>query len=126
MLRNPLSDDSFLLYAIKMYDNPNSSGISEFYEDLNRIKYIKRLFNKYSCKKPLKDRLVLNHILILNNVFGAEACSRILFFKIEPKYHSYLKTFLEYLQILPKKIPEIKIDEIPTDHRIMQNLKEIK
>ena len=126
MLRNPLSDDSFLLYAIKMYDNPNSTGIGEFYEDLNRIKYIKRLFNKYSCKKPLKDRLVLNHILILNNVFGAEACSRILFFKIEPKYHSYLKTFLEYLQILPKKIPETKIDEIPTDHRILQNLKEIK
>jgi len=126
MLRNPLSEDNFLLYAIKMYDNPNSNGIGEFYEDLNRIKYIKRLFNKYSCKKPLKDRLVLNHILILNNVFGAEACSRILFYKIEPKYYSYLKTFLSFLQILPKSIPETKIDEIPLDHRIMQALKEIK
>jgi hypothetical protein len=109
-----------------MYDNPNSNGIGEFYEDLNRIKYIKRLFNKYSCKKPLKDRLVLNHILILNNVFGAEACSRILFYKIEPKYYSYLKTFLSFLQILPKSIPETKIDQIPLDHRIMQALKEIK
>jgi len=126
MLHNPLSEDNFLLYAIKMYDNPNSNGIAEFYEDLNRIKYIKRLFNKYSCKKPLKDRLVLNHILILNNVFGAEACSRILFHKIEPKYYSYLKTFLSFLQILPKQIPEVKIEEIPVDHRIMQALKEIK
>lgn len=126
MLRNPLTEDNFLLYSIKMYDNPNSNGIMEFYEDLNRIKYIKRLFNKYNSKKPLKDRLVLNHILILNNVFGAEACSRILFYKIEPKYHSYLKTFLVFLQILPKEIPETKIDEIPIDHRIMMSLKEIK
>jgi hypothetical protein len=121
-----LDEFNFLLYAAKHYDNPQCYDTIEFYDDLKRIKYIKRLFNKYSCKKPLKDRLVLNHILILNNVFGAEACSRILFFKIEPKYHSFLKTFLSYLQILPKQLPDVKLDEIPVDHRIMQTLKEIK
>jgi len=125
MLYEPLSEDTFLLYAIKMYDNPNCIGISEFYDDLNRIKYIKRLFNKYDLKKTLKDRLLLNHILILNNVFGVEACSRILFFKTEARYHSYLKTFLYFLQILPKRVPEVRIDDIPLDHRIMKVLKEI-
>lgn len=124
MLYEPLSEDNFLLYAIKVYDNPACKGMNEFYEDLNRIKYIKRLFNKYDTKKILKERLLLNHILILNNVFGVEGCARILFFKIENKYHSYLKSFLYFLQILPKKIPEIPIDEIPVDHRIIKILKE--
>jgi len=125
MLHEPLSDDNFLLFSIKMYDNPACKGMNEFYEDLNRIKYIKRLFNKYDTKKVLKERLLLNHILILNNVFGVEGCARILFFKIEPKYYSYLKTFLLFLQILPKKIPEIILDNIPVDHRIMAVLKQI-
>jgi len=123
MLYEPLSEDNFLLYAIKMYDNPLCKGINEFYEDLNRIKYIKRLLNKYDTKKILKERLLLNHIMILNNVFGVEGCARILFFRIEPKYHSYLKTFLDFLRILPKRIPEIKIESIPSDHRIMNILK---
>jgi hypothetical protein len=125
MLYEPLSEDNFLLYAIKMYDNPYCKGINEFYEDLNRIKYIKRLFNKYETKKQLKERLLLNHIMILTNVFGVEGCARILFFKIESKYHSYLKTFLDFLNMLPKRIPEIKIDEIPIDHRIITALKQI-
>ena len=125
MLYEPLSEDSFLLYAIKMYDNPSCKGMNEFYEDLNRIKYIKRLFNKYDTKRILKERLLLNHILILNNVFGIEGCARILFFKIERKYHSYLKSFLHFLQILPKRIPELNIEDIPLDHRIMSVLKQI-
>lgn len=125
MLYVPLSDDNFLLYAIKAYDNPSCISIDEFYDDLNRVKYIKRLFNKYDLKKNLKDRLLLNHILVLNNVFGVEACSRILFFKTEPRYHSYLKTFLYFMKILPKKVPEVDIEEIPLDHRIMKVLKEI-
>lgn len=126
MMDTRLSEDNFLLYAIKLYDNPSCKGIGEFYEDLNRIKYIKRLFFKYDSKKLLKDKLLLNHILILNNIFGPEGCSRILFFKIEPKYYSYLKTFLNFLQILPKEIPEIDLSEIPLDHRIETKLKELK
>jgi hypothetical protein len=126
MYYGPLSEDNFLLYAIKMYDNPSCKGINEFYEDLNRIKYIKRLFSKYDSKKTLKDRLLLNHILTLSNVFGPEGCSRILFYKIEPKYHSYLKTFLDFLNILPKEMPELNLENIPKDHRIMKILQEIK
>jgi hypothetical protein len=126
MSNGPLSEDYFLLYAIKLYDNPTCKGINEFYEDLNRIKYIKRLFNKYETKKVLRERLVLNHILTLNNVFGPEGCSRILFYKIEKKYYSYLKTFLDFLNILPEEIPETKIQDIPLDHRIQKMLQELK
>lgn len=126
MIENRLSEDTFLLYAIKVYDNPTCKGINEFYEDLNRIKYIKRLFYKYDTKKQLKYKLLLNHILILNNIFGAEGCSRILFFKLEPKYYSYIKTFLNFLNILPREIPELKIEEIPLDHRIQVILEGIK
>jgi hypothetical protein len=126
MIHGPLSEDTFLLYAIKMYDNPSCKGINEFYEDLNRIKYIKRLFNKFDTKKILKDRLLLNHILTLSNVFGAEGCSRILFYKIETKYHSYLKTFLNFLDLTPKELPELDLDLIPLDHRILKRLEELK
>lgn len=125
-MNSRLSEDNFLLYAIKIYDNPSCKGINEFYEDLNRIKYIKRLFFKYDSKNILKDKLLLNHILILNNIFGAEGCSRILFYKIESKYYSYLKTFLNFLQILPKEIPETDLTSIPLDHRIEIRLKELK
>ena len=95
-------------------------------EDLERIKYIKRLLNKFEKKDLLKERLVLNHIIILNNVFGAEACARILFFKLEPEYHSCLKSFLKYLQILPIKIPELDLNLIPTDHRVDLILKSFR
>ena len=93
-----LNKNNFMKYAMKMYSNPQCVDMDEFYEDLNRIKYIKRLLGRYHKKGSLRERLVLNHIIILNNVFGSEACCRILFFKIEEKYHPYLKAFLLYLQ----------------------------
>jgi hypothetical protein len=111
---------------MKFYDNPACKGMEEFMEDLERIKYIKRLLNKFEKKDSLKERLILNHIIILNNVFGAEACSRILFFKLEPEYHSCLKSFLKYLQILPHKIPETDLDSIPSDHRVDIILRSIR
>jgi hypothetical protein len=120
-----LDRDNFILYAMKMYSS-TSSGIDDFYEDINRIKYVKRLLLKYKKNHDLKERLILNHIIILQNVFGAEACSRILFFKINKELHSYLKSFLNYLQYLPKYIPEIDIDTINTDHRIDKILRELK
>lgn len=126
MIDGPLSEDTFLFYAIKMYDNSSCKGINEFYEDLNRIKYIKRLLNKFDNKKILKERLILNHILTLSNVFSPEGSSRILFYKIETKYHSYLKTFLLFLGIVPKNTPEFDIDSIPLDHRITKKLEELK
>lgn len=121
-----LNSDNFILYAMKMYNAEASSGLSEFYEDISRIKYIKRLLLKYKKNHDLKERLILNHIIILQNVFGAEACSRILFYKINKDLHSYLKSFLSYLQYLPKFIPEVDIKTINTDHRIDKILRELK
>ena len=120
-----LDKNNFLLYAMKMYDNPGCTHVDEFHEDLNRIKYVKRLLGKFETKGLLRERLILNHIIILGNVFGMEASSRILFYKIEEKYHSSLKTFLYYLQYLPPIIIDIDINKIPLDHRILKALEEL-
>ena len=117
-----LTKKNFEMYSMKMYINPQCEDIEEFYEDMNRIKYIKRLLGRYHNKGLLRERLVLNHIIILNNLFGSEACCRILFFKIESKFHLYLKSFLQYLKYLPKEIPEVELDEIPMDHKIKKLL----
>tara|TARA_R100000008_G_C3552249_1_gene151135 strand:+ start:542 stop:922 length:381 start_codon:yes stop_codon:yes gene_type:complete len=113
-----LNKNNFMMYAMKMYNNPQCSEMEEFYEDLNRIKYIKRLLGRYESKGHLRERLILNHIIILNNVFGSEACCRILFYKIESKFHSHLKSLLSYLQYLPKSINEVDLSEIPTHHKL--------
>ena len=126
MKNQKLTEHSFLMYAIKHYENPAGLSIEDFMDDLERIKYIKRLLNKFEKKDSLKERLILNHIIILNNVFGAEPCCRMLFFKLDPEYHSCLKSFLKYLQILPKTIPEIDLEQVPTDHRIDNYLKNLK
>jgi len=120
-----LDKSNFLLYAMKMYDNPGCTHVDEFHEDLNRIKYVKRLLGKFETKGLLRERLILNHIIILGNVFGMEASCRILFYKIEDKYHSSLKSFLHYLQYLPPKINEIDLNSIPLDHRILKALEEL-
>jgi hypothetical protein len=96
-----LSEETFSLYAIKFYDNPHCKGMSEFHDDLKRFRYLKRLFRKYKAGKGLKERLVLNHIIILYNLFGVEATTKMLFFKIERKYWSQLKSFLYFLNYIP-------------------------
>ena len=121
-----LTDDNFMMFAMKNYTNPQCTNIDEFYEDLNRIKYIKRLLGKYNKKGIIKARLILNHIIILNNVFGNEACSRILFYKLEPEFHSAIKTFLEYLNYLPKTLPDIELSIIPKEHKILIELEKIQ
>lgn len=115
-----------MMFAMKMYSNPLCTGIEEFKEDILRIKYIKRLLLKYKKNHKLKDRLILNHIIILQNVFGAEACSRILFYKLSKELHSPLKTFLNYLQYLPPTIPEVNLSEIELDQKILKVLSRIK
>ena len=77
-----LNDDNFLIYAVKCYNSPHYI-MSEFESDLKRTKYLKRLFRRYKSSGILKERLILNHIILLNNVFGIEACARILFYKID-------------------------------------------
>jgi hypothetical protein len=126
MMKSALTTDTFLLYVSKLYSNPNSIGIDEFYEDLSKIKYIKRLLIRFKRGGDLKERLILNHVIILQNVFGAEACCRILFFKLSKDLHPLLKSFLAYLNYLPSSIPEVNLDDIQSDHRLDKILSELK
>ena len=125
-----LDDNNFLLYAAKHYDNPQCYELSEFQDDLKRFKYLKRLFGKYQESDELKERLILNHIIVLYNVFG-EATTRMLFFKLVG-YHSYLKPFLVLLGYMPEKITGIGGDnktyyssDIHMDEYIVRVLRKI-
>ena len=120
-----LTEDNFLEFCQKNYFNSECSGKNEFTDDLKRIKYVKRLIQKIHKQKTLKsirERLIINHIIILKNVFGEKNCARILFFKIEPKFHSYLKSFLVYLEFKIKNIPEVEYNKLNTDPRVDRKL----
>tara|TARA_R100000152_G_C6755953_1_gene179707 strand:+ start:323 stop:715 length:393 start_codon:yes stop_codon:yes gene_type:complete len=122
-----LTDDNYVMYAMKHYSNPYCRGVEEFQEDLNRIKYLKRLIRRYISSGELKDRLILNHIIIFYNVFGIEPATRILFSRIEEELHSILKTFIVFINNLPEKnIPEAELDRIPLDQDIVQYLRELE
>lgn len=106
-----LNDDNFLMYAVKAYNSPHCI-ISEFEGDLKRTKYLKRLFRRYKVTKTLKERLILNHLILLYNVFGAEPATRILFFRIDEQDYDVLKTFLIYLNYMPDKVRGINGKDI--------------
>lgn len=108
-----LNEDNFMMYAVKAYESPNCI-MSEFEGDLKRTKYLKRLFRRYKTTKELKERLILNHLVLLYNVFGAEATARILFYRIDEKDYDVLKTFLVYLNLLPEIIRGIRGKNIIT------------
>jgi len=120
-----LNKDNFLLYATKNYDNPQAMGVDEFNDDIKILSYIKRLLRRYSNTGELKERLLLNHIITLQNVFGNTATARMLFFYCDNKNHSQLKTFLTYLSILPDIIPEVNLTEIKYDKKIIDVLRSI-
>ena len=106
-----ITKDNWLLFAQHNYDNPTLEDEKEFYEDIKRIRYLKRVFRKFSVTGKLKVRLVVNHLIVLQNVFGVEAACILLLFKIDKKYWSILKTFLEYLKYLyPHELNDIKTD----------------
>ena len=113
-----LTKDNIMMYAIQHYHNPSCEGMSEFKDDMKRFKYVKRLFRKYKDTCILKERLLLNHIIVLNNLFGAEASSTLLFFKTEQEYWPVLKSFLEFLNIMP----ENDLQELLTDDNTKQLL----
>lgn len=106
-----LNEDNFLLYAMRSYNSPHCI-MSEFESDLKRVKYIKRLFRRYKITKRLKERLILNHIILLYNVFGADAATRILFYKIDSTDYDLLKTFLLYLSYMPDVVRGINGKDI--------------
>jgi len=130
-LFNKVDESNFLLYAAKHYDNPQCFDTVEFYDDLNRFKYLKRLFNKYIETGDIKERLIINHIVILYNVFGVEASNRMLFLKLKG-YEKFLKPFLIFLNNLPDVIyginengENIHTNEIPLDQKIIDLLRKI-
>ena len=128
-----LNEDSFLLFAIKHYDNPGCLSKKEFKNDLDRIKFVKRLFRRYLRKNDidaLRVRLALNHIVILYNVFPGEAATKILFYKLEKELWTILKPFLIFLERLPDKIlgassKPIITSNIKMDNRIIEELRKI-
>jgi hypothetical protein len=120
-----LTEDNFIMYAMKAYSSPHCI-MSEFESDLKRTKYLKRLFRRYKITKGLKERLILNHIILLYNVFNAEAATRILFFRIDEKDYDILKTFLIYLNYMPDKVKGINgKDIISSDILIDMNVADI-
>ena len=123
-----LTNKNFLLYCAKHYDNPHCLGIEEFNEDLQRIKYIKKLLTRYQQTGELKERLILNHVITLNNVFGPEATVRIIFLKMK-KFLKYIKPFLVLINILPVCVHNIDkegnvvyTEDIPMDQTIVEAL----
>ena len=124
MENQKLNSKNFLDYALQNYENPECKDIDEFSEDVNRIKYLKRLFSRYEQDDDFKSRLIVNHLIVFNNVFGVLPSARILFFRIEEKYHSTLKTCLKFLDRLTLSIPELNLDEIPLDHKVLKKLQE--
>ena len=126
-----LTEENFVIYAMKHYDNPACKGMSEFEDDLKKFRYLKRLFRKYTAGKGLKERLIVNHLVVIYNLFGPEAATRMLFFKIEKRYWSQLKTFLVFLNIMPVGF-EVRAQgsilqgyEIPLDEKVSKALEKI-
>ena len=125
-----LDESNFMLYAAKHYDNPQCFDTLEFYEDLSRFKYIKRLFNRYEESGELKERLILNHLIILYNVFGP-ATTKMLFFKLSDHLH-LLKPFIVLLGFLPDKVTGVGVEnktiissDISMDDNIVKLLRKI-
>lgn len=110
-----LTDSNFIMYAMKHYDNPQCCSIDEFNEDINRFKYIKKLITRYVETGDLKERLILNHLIVLNNVFGAGPLVRMIFLKLD-RHLIHIKPFLVMLNILPERVYGIKSEvAIDTD-----------
>ena len=116
-----LNEDNYLFFAIKHSDNPQAVTKEDFYDDLKRFKYLKRLLRRYEESEDLQERLILNHIIVLYNVFGIKAANKMMWFKIQPEYWHYIKPFLVFLNYLPE---DEKVD-VPLDPLIVERLRKI-
>jgi len=123
MLFTELNEKNFLLFAIKHYDNPQAITREDFEKDLNHFRYIKRLLKKYKSSGELKSHLLINHFIILYNIFG-EATTPMLFYKLEKDLWSIIKTFIVFLNRLPDR-PRTYIHEIEVDEDCMLELQRI-
>jgi hypothetical protein len=125
-----LTNENIMMYAMKAYDRPNCI-MSEFKDDLKRFNYLKRLFLRYRKYDEMREQLVINHLVVLYNVFGPEVATRMLFFKMSKEDYSALKTYLIFLSIMPDKVKGIKghdiiSSEIPVDQKVVDVLRDIK
>ena len=116
-----LTAENINMFAMKHYDNPTCIDEKEFLDDMKRFKYLKRLFRKYDTTKELKSRLIINHIIILANVFGIDAATTLLFFKIDRKHWPLLKTILVFLHYMP----ENDMTDIRINQKVMSELGKI-
>ena len=125
-----LTNGNFTMFAMKSYDNPSAHSMAEFQEDLDRIKYLKRLFRRYLEKGELKERLILNHIITFYNVFGVHSATRMLFMKVEEDLWYILKTFLLFLNYMPEVVRgvcghDIISTDVTIDLRLVDRLRRI-
>ena len=118
-----LNEDNYIMFAIKHYENPHAVTQEDFYEDLKRFKWIKRLLKRYQTTGILKAHLLINHFIILYNVFG-DAATPLLFFKIDRELWPVIKSFVVYLGRLPE-FPKSALHEIPLDVDCLKSLNSI-
>lgn len=123
MIFNELNEDNFLLFAIKNYENPQAVAKEDFDKDLNHFKYIKRLLKRYKKTGELKTHLLINHFIVLYNIFG-EATTPMLFFKLEREMWSQVKTFIMFLNRLPE-FPKSYLNDIQIDLNCLEQLQKI-
>lgn len=121
-----ITEKNFLLFSMHHYDNPQCSNLDEFNEDLKRFVYLKKLFMRYKDNGDLRERLIINHIIVLHNLFGI-ATTEMLFLKIDKEYWQPLITFLVYLGRMPEEVPDfgIKLSEITLDEKVIMILRKI-
>ena len=130
MLFDNLNSDNIMIYAVKAYDKPNCI-MSEFKDDMKRFNYLKRLFKRYRSLGEVRERLVINHLVVLCNVFTPEIATRLLFYKLAKEDYSPLKTYLTFLNVMPEKVRGIKgkdiiSSDIPLDDALIKVLREIQ
>jgi|TARA_B100001996_G_scaffold41992_1_gene30477 hypothetical protein len=120
---NELNENNYMMFAVKMYDNPHALTREEFEDDLKRIKYVKRLLKRYKNTGVLKTHLILNHLTVLFNVFG-EAAVPLLFYNLEEDLWPSIKSFLVFLKRIPD-FPKSHIHGIPEDQTCIDELNSV-
>jgi len=125
-----LTNENFILYCARAYQNPQCHDSEEFFEDLSKVKYLKKLLTRYETQNELRTNLIINHIIILKNVFGAYNCVKILLLKLNKQMH-LVKPFLVLMDIMPEKVYNVGdqdvvyLDEISMDQKIIEELRNI-
>jgi hypothetical protein len=125
-----LNEENAVIYAMKAYDKPNCI-MSEFSDDIKKFEYLKRLFKRYEAYGEIRETLVINHLVVLYNVFGPEAATRLLFYNISEKYYTILKTYLLFLNYMPERIKgiggrDIISSDISVDMKIVDVLRTLR